>query len=143
MKSYTPSYFAWLFLMLVSFMQTACQNDDDQDNGITNKVNVGESVPDFSLTDADGGVISSSSLSGRVYLLNFFDTGCPDCQKEFPVLQQIYDKYKASVTVLNVPRNQSLDKVRSYWHQAGLSMPVYMPCLTITSVFSSMLFLVR
>ena len=128
MKSYTPSYFAWLFLMLVSFMQTACQNDDDQDNDLTNKVNVGEAVPDFSLTDADGGVISSSSLNGRVYLLSFFDTGCPDCQKEFPVLQQIYDKYKASVTVLNVPRSQSLDKVSQYWHQAGLSMPVYMPC---------------
>ena len=128
MKQYTSSYFALLFLVLASFMQVACQNDDDQDYSLTNKVNVGDPVPDFSLTDADGVVISSSSLSGQIYLLNFFDTGCSDCQKEFPVLQQIYDKYKASVTVLNVPRSQSLDKVSQYWHQAGLSMPVYMPC---------------
>jgi peroxiredoxin len=109
-------------------MQTACQNDDDQDYGLVNKVNVGDSVPDFSLTDSDGGIISSSSLGGRIYMLNFFDTTCPDCQKEFPVLQRIYDKYKASVMVFNVPRSQSLDEVRHYWNQAGLSMPVYMPC---------------
>lgn len=127
MKQYTSSYFALLFLVLASFMQVACQNDDDQDYSLTNKVNVGDPVPDFSLTDADGVVISSSSLSGQIYLLNFFDTGCSDCQKEFPVLQQIYDKYKASVTVLNVPRSQSLDEIKQYWHQAGLSMPVYMP----------------
>lgn len=31
MKHNTPSYFVWLFLVLVSFLQTACQNDDDKD----------------------------------------------------------------------------------------------------------------
>ena len=109
-------------------MQTACQKDEDEGSGLINKVNVGDPVPDFSLTDGDGGIISSSSLSGQVYMLNFFDTGCSDCQKEFPVIQRIYDKYKASITVLNVPRSQSLDEVGAYWEKTGLSMPVYSPC---------------
>ena len=126
MKPYPSSYFAWLFLMLVPFMLTACQDDDGQD-GLDNIVNVGDRVPDFSLTDSDGGIISSSSLSGQIYMLNFFDTGCPDCQKEFPVLQRIYDKYKASVKVFNVPRSQSLDEVGQYWRKTGLTMPVYAP----------------
>lgn len=128
MKQYPTSYFAWLFLVLVSFMQTACQKDEAEGSGLINKVNVGDPVPDFSLTDGDGGIISSSSLSGQVYMLNFFDTGCSDCQKEFPVIQRIYDKYKASITVLNVPRSQSLDEVGAYWEKTGLSMPVYSPC---------------
>ena len=132
MKQYPTSYFAWLFLVLVSFMQTACQKDEDEGSGLINKVNVGDPVPDFSLTDGDGGIISSSSLSGQVYMLNFFDTGCSDCQKEFPVIQRIYDKYKASITVLNVPRSQSLAEVGAYWEKTGLSMPVYSPCFLKT-----------
>lgn len=125
MKLYTPSYFAWLLLILVSFVQTGCQNDDSQDYGIVDKVKVGDAVPEFSLTNTDGGLVSSVSLRGRIYMLNFFDTGCKDCQKELPVLQQIYDKYKSSVIVLNVPRSQSIDEVEQYWNQTGLSMPVY------------------
>lgn len=127
MKQKTSSYFAWLFLVLAAFIQTACQNDDDKDYSLTSKVSVGDTVPDFNLIDSDGKTISSSSLSGQIYMLNFFDTGCSDCQKELPVLQQIYDKYKASVTILNVPRSQSLDKVGPYWDEVGLSMPIYTP----------------
>ena len=83
-------------------------------------------VPEFMLIGANGETISSSSLGGQVYLLNFFDTTCPDCQKELPVLQRIYEKYKTSVTLLNVPRSQTREEVNLYWDKAGLSMPVYM-----------------
>lgn len=127
MKRTTSLYYALLSLVLVAVMQTACQNDDDKASGVTNKVNVGDAVPDFILMGFNGETVSSSSLSGQVYMLSFFDTGCPDCQKEFPVLQQIYDKYKASVTVINVPRSQSANEVKQYWDKAGLSMPVYTP----------------
>jgi peroxiredoxin len=113
-------------MMLVVFMQTSCLNDDDQNSASVNLVNVGDVVPEFMLIGANGETISSSSLGGQVYLLNFFDTTCPDCQKELPVLQQIYEKYKTSVTLLNVPRSQTREEVNLYWDKAGLSMPVYM-----------------
>jgi peroxiredoxin len=108
-------------------MLTACQNDDSKEYGATSKVNVGDAVPDFVLTGANGETVSAASLSGKAYLLTFFDTGCPDCQKELPVLQQVYDKYKDKLAVLNVPRSQSVNEVEQYWSEAGLSMPVYAP----------------
>ena len=126
MKHYSSSYIAHLLMMLVVFMQTSCLNDDDQNSASVNLVNVGDVVPEFMLIGANGETISSSSLGGQVYLLNFFDTTCPDCQKELPVLQQIYEKYKTSVTLLNVPRSQTREEVSLYWDKAGLSMPVYM-----------------
>ena len=127
MKRATSLYYALLYLVLFAVMQTACQNDDDKESSVTSKVNVGDTVPDFILTGVNGESVSSSSLSGQVYLLNFFDTGCPDCQKELPVLQKIYDKYETLVSVLNVPRSQSANEVKQYWENAGLSMPVYTP----------------
>ncbi len=126
MKQYSSSYIAHLLMMLVVFMQTSCLNDNDQNIASVNLVNVGDVVPEFMLIGANGETISSSSLGGQIYLLNFFDTNCPDCQKELPVLQQIYEKYKTSVTLLNVPRSQTREEVNHYWDKAGLSMPVYM-----------------
>ena len=107
-------------------MLEACQSEE-AGGGTTGKVQIGDEVPAFELTDTDGATVSSSSLSGQVYLLSFFDTGCPDCRKEFPVLQQIYDKYNGSVAVINVPRSQTVSEVSQYWTDSGLSMPVYYP----------------
>ena len=102
-------------------------NDDDTDSGTgpAALVSVGDSIPGFVLYDAGGTTISSSSLAGLPYILNFFDTGCPDCQRELQVLQLIYEKYHNTVAVLNVPRSQTRDEVQAYWDKAGLSMPFY------------------
>lgn len=121
------TYLAFLFLSLCAGMQISCQNDESEDIDQVTMVNVGDGVPEFNLKAIDGQVVSSSSLSGQVYVLNFFDTGCGDCQKELPVLQQIYEKYGESVPVLNVPRSQSQAEVQAYWNETGLTMPFYIP----------------
>jgi peroxiredoxin len=116
-------------LLLLSFcaiMLSACTNDNENSEASL-LVDVGSTVPDFSLIDADGHSVSSTSLSGKVYVLNFFDTGCKDCQNELQVLQRIYDKYQGNVPVLNVPRSQTESELQMYWQKAGLSVPYYMP----------------
>ena len=74
-------------------MLTACVTEEEEDNGATAIVNVGDNVPDFTLHGSDGLDVISSSLNGQPYILNFFDTRCKDCQQLLPVLQQIYDKW--------------------------------------------------
>lgn len=101
-------------------------NDDDApDSRQAAVVTVGDRVPQFVLYGADGSSFSSQSLNGQTYILNFFDTGCPDCREELQVLQRIYDKYQASVPVFNVPRSQSRQQVQDYWDKAGLTLPFY------------------
>ena len=114
-----------IFLSLLVLSLSACQLDDDEDKKETSVMNVGDEIPAFTLDDVKGHELSSSSLSGKVYILNFFDTGCPDCRQEFGVLQKIYNKYQAIVPVLTVPRSQTKEEVESYWNEAGLSMPYY------------------
>ena len=126
MKSRRYSYIALLFAVFALVLLAACKQEE---GGTTAEgreiVKVGQQVPEFTLSDANGNELTSSSLQGKVFLLNFFDTTCPDCQKELPVLQQIYDTYKDEIQVLNVPRSQTLDVAKAYWSQKGLSMPIY------------------
>ena len=125
MKRNCKSYFAQLFIVIVTGMLISCLNDDDSFSSNSEIVKVGDVVPEFSLIGVNGDIISSASLRGQYYLLNFFDTGCKDCQKEFPVLQQIYEKYQGELPVFNVPRSQTTDEVNAYWNKEGLTMPVY------------------
>lgn len=108
-------------------MLAGCQSDEADSVGRVTKVRVGDEVPEFIVADADGKTLSTASLKGQVYVLSFFDTGCRDCQKELPVIQQIYNKYHESVAVINVPRSQTASEVREYWNKESLTMPFYAP----------------
>ena len=108
-----------LLLMLAALCMTACGNDEET------IIKVGMAAPTFELKGLDDSKVTSESLKGKVYILNFFDTTCPDCRKEFPVLQQIYDNYGDKVPVLNVPRSQGVEDAEAYWKENGLTMPIY------------------
>lgn len=127
MERVRKTYILHLLLSVAVVLLSACINDDDDGEVSVSLVNVGDRIPDFSLSDADGRTVSSSSLSGRIFVLNFFDTGCPDCQRELQVLQRLYDQWGERVPILNVPRSQTKDELLAYWRQAGLSMPFYLP----------------
>ena len=122
MKIKTPSL--PLFLLLALFV--SCLNDHEESNDGATVVSVGDLVPDFELVGSDESSLSSASLNGQVYVLNFFDTSCPDCQQELQVLQRIYEQYHGCVPVVNVPRSQTKAEVQAYWSQTGLSMPFFM-----------------
>ncbi|MBQ8936895.1 MAG: Mfa1 family fimbria major subunit [Prevotella sp.] len=113
--------------LLTVLLLTACINDSETDGDAASIVNVGDPVPAFTLSGSDGSETASAALHGRVFILNFFDTGCPDCQKELQVLQQIYERYGDGVPLLNVPRSQTKSQVQAYWETAALTMPFHMP----------------
>jgi len=59
-----------------------------QDDNRGYKVQVGDAVPDFSLTDLDGKTWSKESLMGSVYVLQFTASWCSVCRKEMPHLEK-------------------------------------------------------
>lgn len=119
-----PLISLWLLPLCVLAL-AACGTDDEAVSPTTAQVGVGDSIPSFVLSGSDGTTVSSASLAGQTFVLNFFDTGCPDCQQELQVLQRIYEKYCLTAHVLNVPRSQSAAEVQAYWDKAGLTMPFY------------------
>lgn len=51
-------------------------------------------APDFRLANRAGGEVTLAGLRGQVVMINFWASWCAPCRQEFPVLDQIYAKYK-------------------------------------------------
>lgn len=115
--------FQVLCLVSLSLCMTACIKEDSelQDE---DKVTVGDRLPSFSVMLNDGRLFSPDSVKGRILCLTFFNTSCPDCQKELPVVQQTSDLFADStVCFVCISREENQASVSAYWQRNGLTMP--------------------
>lgn len=56
-------------------------------------------------------------------MLVFFNTSCPDCRNELPVVQRVWERTAGSVTTLCISRSEPASAVSRYWGEQGLSVP--------------------
>lgn len=99
----------------------------------------GDKLPDFSVQMNDGTVLDRNSLSGKVSVLVFFHTACPDCQRELPVVQELYEYYLGDdrVEIACISREEPADEVAAYWQRHGLTLPYSaQPDRRVYSLFS-------
>jgi thiol-disulfide isomerase/thioredoxin len=54
---------------------------------------IGSRLPDFSVKDLQGHLLSSVDLRGKVVLVDFWATWCQPCKKEMPGYQNLLDRY--------------------------------------------------
>lgn len=57
-------------------------------------LSVKEAAPDVTFTSITGEKISSTSLRGKVVMVNFWATSCSTCVQEMPQMVDTYNKYK-------------------------------------------------
>ncbi len=57
----------------------------------------GNLIPDFSLKDENGKVITRDSLKGKPSVLIFWGINCHTCHHELPNINKLYKKYKGKV----------------------------------------------
>ena len=113
-----------ILLCIVLAVFSSCITDDDDDRGDFALV-AGDALPQFSVEMSDGGVLNTQSFSGKVGVIVFFHTDCPDCQKELPVIQKVYDTYKENPDVLLscISRSESGSEVQAYWEKHSFTLP--------------------
>ena len=63
---------------------------------------IGDDLPLFTLKTTQGEVIRSTELKGKIYIIDFWDSGCIPCIKRFPILQEIEKKHKGLIQVISV-----------------------------------------
>jgi thiol-disulfide isomerase/thioredoxin len=54
---------------------------------------IGSHLPEFSVKDLQGQVLSPADLRGKVALVDFWATWCQPCKKEMPGYQKLLDRY--------------------------------------------------
>lgn len=82
--------------------------------------------PEYAVTTRSGEQLTSTSLRGKVVLVNVWATWCPPCRAEMPALQQLADAYAAEGMVLlglSVDRGPA-GKVDAFLAERGITYPV-------------------
>lgn len=108
--------------MLFVCTTQGCINDDEPKGP---SLQVGDSLPQFSVIMNTGETISTESLRGKVPVIVFFNTNCSDCREELPVINQLWEIYMDDemVEVVPVAREESDEEILEYWNANNLSMP--------------------
>lgn len=117
------AFWQFIALSMVAFIVQACVTDDDPTDAWA--LTVGDSLPGFSVTLNTGQSISATSLKGKISVIVLFNTSCPDCRKEFPVIQQLYDKLANDddVVIFGIARAEEKESISKYWNENGLTFP--------------------
>ena len=112
--------------LLLCLLIMGCSSIEDN-NEVTERVNVGDRVPSFTVDVVNDGVhstFSTAQLTGETVIV-FFNTTCPDCQRDLPKLNQYYLKHKADegFQMVAISRAEGEEDVAAYWKDNGLQIP--------------------
>ena len=113
----------FILVLVLSFL-ASCIKDNVPDSG-EDKVKTGDVLPDFAVEMNDGNVISTEDVKGKVSVITFFHTQCPDCQAELPVLQNVYEEYSDDdrVMIFAISREENDVDVSEYWNENDITIP--------------------
>jgi thiol-disulfide isomerase/thioredoxin len=83
-------------------------------------------VPSFSLTTIDGRPISSRTLAGKSYVVNFWNSWCIPCRQEEPALQTFYAKHRneSDFAMVGIVRDDDSRPIRDYVAANSIAWPV-------------------
>lgn len=84
---------------------------------------VGTDCPEFSLSNIWGDRINSHDLRGKVVILNFWESWCPPCKKEMPLLEELFQNvFESEVQLITITKDE--EKALRVVEENGYSFPV-------------------
>ena len=111
--------------LLMSLLLISCgAHDQQEDRGY--RVQVGDPVPSFELTDLEGRTWSNVGLKGAVYILQFTASWCSVCRKEMPHLEErVWQRFQGDgLQLLGVDLDEPANKVQGLVEATGVTYPV-------------------
>ena len=129
MTANTHNLAYWPAIMLLLgglFANSGSSEVAAQDDNRGYKVQVGDPVPDFALTDLQGKTWSKASLLGSVYVLQFTASWCSVCRKEMPHLERrVWQAFKDDgLTLLGVDLDEPAPKAQALVDDTGVTYPI-------------------
>lgn len=114
-----------IITLLLAVVLAGCVKEGGSD--AKEKIRIGDEVPVFTvdnwLTGDDFRQYSSTELVGvgstkMPTLIVFFNSTCPDCQREMPKIQQVYDALPdyPDFRLVTIGRDETPASVEGYWN---------------------------
>ena len=84
-----------------------------------------DEAPEFELDDLRGQHHRLSDYRGKIVLINFWASWCPECIDEIPSLNKIYEKYKGKgLVVLGISADRKKEAAMKILTQTDVTYPV-------------------
>ena len=87
----TRTFFSFLMLLIATTVFS--QPSDADAKYAADLLKPGSTAPEFKMKTIDGKSFRLSHLRGRYVVLDFWASWCPDCRKDMPAMQRIYDRF--------------------------------------------------
>ncbi len=81
-------------------------------------------APSFELNSIYHGRINLNIYKNKWVLLVFWATWCGPCQKEMPILQSLYEKFKSSVEILGITSELDTTSIEKFIHNKKITYPI-------------------
>jgi thiol-disulfide isomerase/thioredoxin len=82
-------------------------------------------APDFKLPVRDGGELALDDLKGQVVMINFWASWCGPCRQEFPLLDQMQQRYEPlGFTILGVNVEEDTVDAERWLVKTPVSFPI-------------------
>ena len=89
---------------------------------------LGRPFPDFTATDTEGNsfTLSEALKDHEAVLINYWATWCGPCLREFPFLNEAYEKYRDRVAfiALSAEKSDTMEKIEAYRKEHEISIPM-------------------
>jgi peroxiredoxin len=97
---------------------------------------VGKRLPDFTLADLNGKRVNLSDFSGKVILLDFWATWCPDCREVVSHIQEMFARSRnTGLAVVTVSVDTKSETVKLFMEKNGYTFPVLMASKDTRTVY--------
>ncbi|MBI4175199.1 redoxin domain-containing protein [Candidatus Berkelbacteria bacterium] len=85
----------------------------------------GPQVPDLVLTSLAGETVNLNQFVGqKAVVVDFWASWCPNCQRDMPKMQTMYDEYKESVEILAINLQEPRRDIEQFVSSRKLTYPV-------------------
>jgi peroxiredoxin len=90
-----------------------------------NEVKGNPVAPAFTLSTIEGQTLDSTSLRGKVVLVNFWATWCSPCKEEMPAMQRLQDSFSdKDFALIAITTDQQRESINGFAKSLGLSFPL-------------------
>ena len=77
--------------------------------------------------NADGGLLTTESLKGKIVFINFWASWCPPCLAEMPSIQKLFDHYRTDsrIVFIMADADNKVVESTSFLRKRFIDLPVY------------------
>lgn len=122
-------YRLYIIYTLLSLLLASCIGEGgEEDIATVNYIEVSDTVPPFTVSDGEGNTFSSASFRGKRSLLVLYHTGCDDCQRALPVVNEVWEALRGDpdYLIVTISRDEPAETVRRFWTDNSFTLPTYL-----------------